>query len=86
MFESNRREFIRALVGGAAGLTVNATVFGQAGPAPTPVTATKLTDRLVVMAGAGGNVALVVGADGLLMVWLRSALRSPYVVYGMWQL
>ena len=68
MFESNRREFIRALVGGAAGLTVNSTVFGQAGPAPTPITATKLTDRLVVLAGAGGNVALVVGADGLLMV------------------
>ena len=68
MFESSRREFIRALVGGAAGLTVNATVFGQAGPAPTPITATKLTDRLVVLGGAGGNVALVVGADGLLMV------------------
>ncbi len=68
MFESNRREFIRALVGGAAGLTVSSTVFGQAGPAPTPITATKLTDRLVVLAGAGGNVALVVGADGLLMV------------------
>ena len=64
MFESNRREFIRALVGGAAGLTINSTVFGQAGSTPTPITATKLTDRLVVLARAGGNVALVVGARG----------------------
>lgn len=68
MSEQNRREFMRAIVGGAAGFTVSTTVFGQGAPAPAPITVTKLTDRLVVLAGAGGNVGLVVGADGLLMV------------------
>jgi glyoxylase-like metal-dependent hydrolase (beta-lactamase superfamily II) len=67
MLESNRREFIVALLGGAAGLTVTSTAFGQ-GAAPPPITATKLTDRLVVLSGAGGNVGLVIGADGLLMI------------------
>jgi glyoxylase-like metal-dependent hydrolase (beta-lactamase superfamily II) len=69
----NRREFLRALLGGAAGLTVtwSSTAFGQAAgaaQAPPAITATKLTDRIVVFANAGGNVGVVFGADGALMV------------------
>jgi glyoxylase-like metal-dependent hydrolase (beta-lactamase superfamily II) len=67
MLESNRREFIHALLGGAAGLTISSTVFGQGAAAP-PITVTKLTDRLAVLSGAGGNVGLVIGSDGLLMI------------------
>ena len=65
----SRREFLRALLGGAAGLsvTLSGRAFGQAPPAPA-ITATKLTDRLVVLANAGGNVGLVVGPEGVLMV------------------
>ncbi len=69
--ESNRREFLGALIGGTIGLSVtwpaSRAIAGQA-PAPAPITATKLTDRIVVLMGAGGNVGLVVGPDGLLMV------------------
>jgi cyclase len=67
MLKSNRREFIQVVLSGAAGLTVSWPVFGQ-GPAPAPITAVKLTDRVVVLSGAGGNVGLVIGSDGLLMV------------------
>jgi glyoxylase-like metal-dependent hydrolase (beta-lactamase superfamily II) len=65
----SRREFLRALLGGAAGLTVSLSgrAFGQAPPAPA-ITATRLTDRIVVLANAGGNVGLVVGPEGVLMV------------------
>jgi cyclase len=69
--ESNRREFLGAVIGGAVGLSltwpVSRAAAGQA-PAPAPITATKLTDRIVVLMGAGGNVGLVTGPDGLLMV------------------
>ena len=68
----NRREFLRALLGGAAGLTVtlSSRAFGQApgAQAPPAITATKLTDRIVVFANAGGNVGVVLGPDGALMV------------------
>jgi glyoxylase-like metal-dependent hydrolase (beta-lactamase superfamily II) len=67
----SRREFLRALLTGAAGVTLTTRAFGQASAgaaAPPAITATKLTDRLVVFANAGGNVGLVLGPDGLLMV------------------
>lgn len=67
MSATTRREFIEVLMTGAAGLTITYPAFGQ-GAAPPPITATKLTDRLAVLAGAGGNVGVVIGPDGLLMV------------------
>jgi glyoxylase-like metal-dependent hydrolase (beta-lactamase superfamily II) len=68
MFDS-RREFLRALLTGAAGATVtwHVPAFAQA-PAPPAIAATKLTERIVVLANAGGNVGLVIGADGALMI------------------
>ena len=69
----SRRDFVRLLLTGAAGLTVTRSVpsaFGQAraAQAPPAISVTKLTDRIAVFANAGGNVALVMGPDGLLMV------------------
>ena len=68
-----RRDFLRALLGGAAGLsfTFTSRALGQAaaqGAAPAPITVKKLTDRIVVLAGAGGNVGLVIGPEGALMI------------------
>jgi glyoxylase-like metal-dependent hydrolase (beta-lactamase superfamily II) len=66
MLTTSRREFLHTLLTGAAGLTITWPAYGQ-GAAP-PITATKLTDRLAVLAGAGGNVGLLIGRDGLLMI------------------
>lgn len=70
-----RREFLRALLSGAAGLSFTpftSRAFALAGagqaPAPAPITPMKLTERITVLSGAGGNVGLVTGSDGLLMV------------------
>ena len=63
---SSRREFIQAVMAGAVGTSFTLRGFAQA-PAP-PITATKLAPDLVLLAGAGGNIALVIGPDGLLMI------------------
>ncbi len=63
---SNRREFLSALVGGAAGLTFTYRALGQNPPPPMKVS--KLTDRITLISGDGGNVAVVIGDDGLMMV------------------
>jgi cyclase len=63
---SDRRQFLSELLGGVAGLSFPYRAFGQT--AAPPITATKLSDTLVVLSGDGGNVALVIGEDGLMMV------------------
>ena len=69
-----RRDFLRALLGSAAGLsfTVDLRAFGQAAaqstPPPTPVTIKRLTGTIYVLSGAGGNVALVLAPEGGLMI------------------
>ncbi len=60
---SHRRDFLRAIIGGAAGLSLSTTAFGQA-----PITATKLTDRLALFEGDGGNVVVVISDNGLMMI------------------
>ena len=65
---ANRREFIQTLLGGAAGLSLTWPAFGQQGAPPAPIMATKLTDRIAMLSGAGGNVGLVIGPGGMLMV------------------
>ena len=57
---SNRRDFLRTLGAGLA--------FSQLGSAQTPITATKLADNYIHIAGAGSNVLLVTGPDGALLV------------------
>jgi cyclase len=70
---NDRRDFLRALLEGAAGLsfTLSSRALAQVAPAqspPAPITAMKLTPRITVLSGAGGNVALVATPEGLLMV------------------
>jgi cyclase len=72
----NRREFVEALLYGAAGLTLSTRVFGQGGT-PPPITMTKLTDRITALSGAGGNVGVLAGRDGLLMIDGGTANRVP---------
>jgi cyclase len=62
----DRRDFLRTILGGAAGFAVTGRGFAQA--PPDPIRATKLTDRIALLAGDGGNVGLVIGEDGLLMI------------------
>jgi cyclase len=75
MLESNRREFIRVLMSGAAGLTLTYRAYGQ-GRGPAPITVTKLTDRIVALSGVGGNVGLVIGPDGLVQIDGGTANRA----------
>jgi cyclase len=63
---SDRRTFLRALLAGAAGLTVAARVNGQSGP--PRISVTTLTDRVVALSGNGGNVGLILGPDGLALI------------------
>ena len=69
----SRRDFVRVLLTGAAGLTFTfpllaRRVWAAQAPAQPAISATKLTGRIVVFANAGGNVGLVIGPDGLLMI------------------
>jgi cyclase len=65
---SNRRDFMQALVGGATGLSFAYSAFGQAAQAPPPIKATKLSEDLAVLMGDGGNVAVLIAPDGLMMI------------------
>lgn len=65
MLHANRREFLRTLAAGAVGMSITYPSYGQGAP---PITATKLSPTLVLLSGSGGNVALVIGANGLMMV------------------
>jgi cyclase len=59
-FRSGRRDFLRTLAAGAASLSLS--------QAQTPITATKLADNYILISGAGSNVLLVTGPDGVLLV------------------
>ena len=75
--DATRREFIHTLLTGAAGLTIAWPAFGQGqGRGPAPITATKITDRIVAFSGNGGNQGLVIGPDGLLLVDGGNAPRA----------
>jgi cyclase len=63
---SDRRDFIRLCISGAAGLCIPISLRGQGGVAS--LQALKLSDNLILISGAGANVLLVVGPDGLAMV------------------
>jgi glyoxylase-like metal-dependent hydrolase (beta-lactamase superfamily II) len=77
MNPSDRRTFVRTLLGGAAGVTLAWPARAQ--QAPAPLTATKLTDRLAVVGGAGGNIGLIIGNDGLMMIDGGTANRAADV-------
>jgi cyclase len=62
----DRREFLQAVLAGAVGSTFTYRALAQT--APPAITATKLAPDLVVLSGDGGNVAIVIGPDSLLMI------------------
>ena len=65
--ESSRRDFCRLLLAGAAGAAATPRVFAQAaGSASLDVN--RLSDSLMVISGAGGNVTLALGPDSALLV------------------
>jgi cyclase len=66
---SNRRDFVKTLIGGAACLPL-------ARAAAIPIAAVKLTDSIVQITGAGSNVLMVTGPDGVMLVDGGSAERS----------
>jgi cyclase len=65
MTHFTRRDFLRTLSAGAVGMSIALPASGQGAPA---ITAMKLSPTLVLLSGDGGNVALVIGANGLMMV------------------
>ena len=71
----SRREFLELALSGAAVASLPSLAAGQT-PA-SPLTATALNDHVRVISGAGGNVLLVTGPDGLVMVNGGRSDRSP---------
>src|SRR4051812_15489148 len=77
---STRRNFLGALLGGAAGLALPSTAYarrlaiaapesgGGAENAQPGIIASPLGDSLIEFTGAGDNVVVVTGPDGVVMV------------------
>jgi len=73
MLSLNRRNFLQATLGGAAGLSLcSREVFAQNGA----VNSTPLADGLFLLTGAGENVVAQTGRDGVLLVDGGSAAGS----------
>ncbi len=76
---SERRRFLQAVAGGAAGLSVSrwaaAGLFTR-GRAGQDLEVTRLSDNLVVVAGAGANVVALSGPEGMLLVDCGAAEHS----------
>ncbi len=66
----DRRDFLGLLLGGAAGFALPSTAFGQrpAAVAAAPLSAIPISDNLIHVSGAGGNVIAAVGPESVLMV------------------
>ncbi|SRR5579875_232559 len=62
----NRREFFAALAGGAAAFSIRSRAFGQ--NATAPIKATRLSDRITMISGDGGNVGVILSDSGLMMI------------------
>src|SRR5579871_4112326 len=62
MLKPNRRDLLRALVAAPAGLSL---MSGQTTP---PIHTTKLTDRIAMISGDGGNMAVLISGDGLMLI------------------
>jgi cyclase len=70
-----RREFLRTLAGGAAALSLSRAGFAEASPA-----ATKLTDKLTLITGAGNNIVVLTADGGSLLVDCGGAARAQHVI------
>jgi len=70
-----RRDFLRTLAGGAAALSLPRIAFGQAG-----LSATRLTDTLSLITGAGNNIVSLAGDNGALLVDCGDAAHAQDVL------
>lgn len=70
-----RREFLRTLAAGAGALSFSRAAFAEPGPE-----ATKLTDRLTMISGAGNNVVVLAGDGGSLLVDCGDAVHARDVL------
>ncbi|MGH8260865.1 MAG: MBL fold metallo-hydrolase [Steroidobacteraceae bacterium] len=67
-YRVDRRDFLKAAVGGATAASLGAFPLARAGvPAPS-IDAAKLTDSLTLFSGDGGNVVAARDGDGLALV------------------
>lgn len=73
--DSQRREFLRTLVGGAAALNLSRVAFADASPITT-----KLTDKITLITGAGNNIVALGGDGGSLFVDCGEASRAQDVL------
>jgi glyoxylase-like metal-dependent hydrolase (beta-lactamase superfamily II) len=64
--DSGRRTFLKAAAAAAAGVSLSLRTFARS--AAEPVVAVPLTDHIVRITGVGGNVAVLTGPDGVVMV------------------
>ena len=62
----NRRQFLKVMAGSVAALGLTRSAFSQTGRAQ--ITTTRLADNYTLISGAGSNVLVVNGAEGVLMV------------------
>jgi glyoxylase-like metal-dependent hydrolase (beta-lactamase superfamily II) len=70
-----RRQFLQTLAGGATALSLARSAFSQAAP-----TATKLTDKITLISGAGNNVVALAGDGGSLLVDCGDAAHAQEVL------
>jgi len=63
---TNRRDFLKALARGTAGISLSNIALGQ--QHSSSITATPLSGNFVEITGAGGNVLVVTAPEGVLMV------------------
>jgi cyclase len=68
VIEPDRRSFLKVAIAGAAGVSLSLQGRAYARSEPDPIVATQLSDNLVQFAGAGGNVVVLTGPDGVLLV------------------
>jgi cyclase len=66
VIEPDRRSFLKAAVAGAAGVSLSLRALARS--EPEPIVALPLSDNIVQITGAGGNVVAVTGPDGVLLV------------------
>ena len=69
-----RREFLQTLAAGAAALSIPRAAFGQKS------SATKLTDKVTLITGAGNNIVVLAGDDGSLLVDCGDAAHAQDVL------
>jgi cyclase len=82
---ADRRQFLQTLMGGAAGLALpdlvpRAALARSTPESAIPLAVTRLSDRLAVISGAGGNVVVLSGPQGVLLVDSGSPQRSQDVL------